>query len=305
MFNSTFQEIFNWGKKWIGFLLFIACSIAIYQQIISNENWNQWLPYMQTQAQQISFVDVFVMILLLIINFTIESIKWWHLIHQNNGIGWTKVFQSVLVGQAFAFFTPNRVGEYAGRILYLDEGSKVKGIAQMAWASYSQLLITLCVGVIALFWNQSLYPWLSWLGPLFATVALIFYFIQIKWPGRLAVFSILQIPSTSKWFLLLLSFLRYLIFTLQYVWGAHMLGIEIPFWSLISSVTFLFLCLTILPTIGMTEIVVRGQLLLLILAPWCNSPIKIISLSSLIWGVNFLVPSILGALFLLSFRLKR
>jgi hypothetical protein len=80
---------------------------------------------------------------------------------------------------------------------------------------------------------------------------------------------------------------------------------EIPFWVLGSSIAVLFLFLSILPTISITELVVRGQLLLLILAPWYSNGLMIIVLSSLIWAVNFLLPAIIGACLLLGFRLKQ
>lgn len=84
-----------------------------------------------------------------------------------------------------------------------------------------------------------------------------------------------------------------------------MLQMNIDFISIAISVSILFLFLSILPTISITELVVRGQLLLLILAPFCHDKMMIISLSSIIWGVNFLLPSIIGAILLLGYRLNR
>lgn len=72
-----------------------------------------------------------------------ESIKWKLVLAELSPITILKSYKSVLVGQAFAFFTPARSGDYVGRILFLEAGNKLKGLAQMAWASYAQLLITL------------------------------------------------------------------------------------------------------------------------------------------------------------------
>ena len=76
-----------------------------------------------------------------------ESIKWKLVLAELSPITILKSYKSVLVGQAFAFFTPARSGDYVGRILFLEAGSKLKGLAQMAWASYAQLLITLFFGL--------------------------------------------------------------------------------------------------------------------------------------------------------------
>jgi hypothetical protein len=175
----------------------------------------------------------------------------------------------------------------------------------MAWTSYAQLLVTIMVGTVALFWNAPFFPWLKWASPFIAVVAIIVFFYDRQWKGLLGVLNKLQIPTQSKITLLALSFLRYGVFTFQYAWVAKMLGMEIPFWVLGSSIAVLFLFLSILPTISITELVVRGQLLLLIVAPWYPNELMIIVLSSLIWVVNFLIPAIIGACLLLGFRLKQ
>jgi hypothetical protein len=51
--------------------------------------------------------------------------------------------------------------------------------------------------------------------------------------------------------------------------------------------------------------VVRGQLLILILTPFYSNKVNIVSLSSIIWGINFLIPSIIGTSLLLGYRIKR
>ena len=295
----------TYGKKSLGFLLFIVCSIAIYTKVLAHENWLEYGSQIRAQFELIPFYDWVLLLALMGCNFLIESIKWKQLVQKNNTISFAKSVGSVFVGQAFAFFTPNRVGEYIGRTIFLDKGNKALGVAQMAWTSYAQLLITILMGSIALFWNLPFLPWLKWVAPLLSVGAFFLFFYRKQFSGRAAVLNRIQIPTPAKASLLLLSFLRYLVFTAQYLWAAQMLGMDIPIFSLVSSVAVLFICLTILPTISITELVVRGQLLLLILAPWYHNQIMIVSLSSLIWVVNFLLPAIIGTLLLLGFRLNR
>ena len=189
--------------------------------------------------------------------------------------------------------------------MFLETGNKAKGVAQMAWTSYAQLLVTIIIGTVALFWNSPFFPWLKWASPLIAILAVIVFFYDRQWKGWMTFLNKLQIPTQSKITLLLLSFLRYSVFTFQYAWAAKMLGMEIPFWVLGSSIAVLFLFLSILPTVSISELVVRGQLLLLILAPCYPNEAMVIVLSSLIWVVNFLMPAIIGACLLLGFRLKQ
>ena len=305
MFKKAISLIINYGRKWLGFVLFIICCIAIYKEAIANKNWAVFGFEIQQQLLQTAFIYWLILLVLMGFNFSIEALKWKRVVEKNNPISFLKSLRSVFVGQAFAFFTPNRIGEYIGRTMFLETENKAKGLAQMAWTSYAQLLVTIIVGTVALFWNLPFFPWLKWAGPLIALLAIIVFFYDRQWNGWLSVLNKLQIPTHSKITLLALSFLRYCVFTFQYVWAAKMLGMEIPFWVLGSSIAILFLFISILPTISITELVVRGQLLLLILAPWYPNELMIIVLSSLIWVVNFLIPAIIGACLLLGFRLKQ
>jgi hypothetical protein len=105
--------------------------------------------------------------------------------------------------------------------------------------------------------------------------------------------------------LLALSFLRYSVYLMQYTWAAHILNIPIPYIALWVGLAVMFLSLSIVPTISITELVIRGQLILLLLSPWYQNSLMLISLSTIIWAVNFLLPAIIGAFLLLGFRLKQ
>jgi hypothetical protein len=319
MLKGYFQSIISYAKKSIGLLLFLLCSYAIYNQVLSNENSMQYQSILQGLIFKIPFYQWFVLLLLMALNFLFESIKWRIVVSSNNteysnhSISFLKAVKGVLVGQTFAFFTPNRIGEYAGRTLFLEEGNKLIGVSQLAWSSYAQLLITIIVGSIALTMHIGYYDWINGnllIGarivlPITLILSLVLFFYKYEWKGRLHFLNILQIQTGIKLYLLSLSFFRYLIFLLQYAWVAYMLQMQIDFISIAFSVAILFLFLSILPTISITELVVRGQLLLLILAPFYHDKMIIISLSSIIWGINFLLPSIIGAILLLGYRLNR
>jgi hypothetical protein len=305
MFKNSVSLLVSFGKKSIGFLLFLVCAVAIYNKVLANENWAQYGEKISQQCSTISLLQWIVLLLLMLMNFLIEAIKWKYVVARNNPISILQSLKSIFVGQSFAFFTPNRIGEYAGRTLFLQDGNKMMGMAQMAWTSYAQLLITIILGSIALMINLPFYPWLQWASPLLGIVATFLFFYRKEWKGWAGNFTILQIPTIIKLKLLGLSFIRYTVFMLQYLWAAHLLGMPIPVIGLVASIAVLFLCLSILPTISITELVIRGQLLLIILAPYYTIKIMIISLSTLIWAVNFLLPAIIGAFLLIGYRLKK
>jgi hypothetical protein len=241
----------------------------------------------------------------LTLNYTIEAIKWKSVIASTNKFNTLQALRAVLVGQAFSFFTPARSGDYVGRTLFLAPGTKLKGITQMAWASYAQILMTICFGCIALFWNLPFLAWLKWVAPLGGIIALFLFFYNQPLKGWLSKLNLLQIPIDLKWKLLALALARYSIYLMQYNWAAQMLSIPVTWLDLSIAVMALLFFLSMIPAISLTDLVIRGQLFLLLMAPFYQNDIMLIALTTLIWIVNFLIPSILGAFLLLGFRLKQ
>ena len=305
MNSSKLKPLLSLGNKLIGFILFVICAIAIYNKVLQNENLNQYGADLKIQLAKIHWSAWLLMACLLTLNYTIEAIKWKSVIASTNKFNTWQSLKAVLVGQAFSFFTPARSGDYVGRTLFLAPGTKLKGITQMAWASYAQILMTICFGCFALFWNLPFLPWLKWVAPLGGCIALFLFFYNQPLKGWLSKINLLQIDTALKWKLLGLALARYTIYLLQYNWAAEMLSIQIGWMDLSIGIMALLFFLSMIPAISLTDLVIRGQLFLLLMAPFYQNDIMLIALTTLIWIVNFLIPSILGAILLLGFRLKQ
>ncbi len=305
MNSSKLKPLLSIGNKLIGFILFVICAIAIYNKVLQNENLHQYGADLKLQLAKIHWTAWTLMGCLLTFNYTIEAIKWKSVIASTNKFNTLQALRAVLVGQAFSFFTPARSGDYVGRTLFLAPGTKLKGITQMAWASYAQIIMTICFGCVALFWNLPFLPWLKWVAPLGGCLALFLFFYNQPLKGWLSKLNLLQIPISLKWKLLALALARYSIYLMQYNWAAQMLALPVSWLDLSIAVMALLFFLSMIPAISLTDLVIRGQLFLLLIAPFYQNDIMLIALTTLIWVVNFLIPSILGAFLLLGFRLKR
>jgi len=135
--------------------------------------------------------------------------------------------------------------------------------------------------------------------------ALWVYFHPGYFKGWLKKLNTFQIDNTLKIKLLILSLFKYMIFVVQYTWVVNMFHIPISFFDLWVALGVLFLALSIIPVISITELVIRGQLIVLLLEPWYNNSLMLICVSTIIWLVNLLLPAIIGAILLLKFRLKQ
>ena len=295
----------SWGNKSIGLILFVVCLVAIYNKVAHNENLNQYSADIRIQFEKVTFFEWAVLVLLFLLNYLMEAIKWQNLLASWSPISIFKSYKSVLIGQAFAFFTPARSGDYVGRILLLPPGSKIKGVAQLAWSSYAQLIITISIGSITLFFNLPFFPWIKWFMPLGLIAALFVYFHPGQFKGWLNKINKLQIENKLKLNLLVISFLKYIVFVLQYTWAVSMLNIPIAPINLWIALGVLFLLLSIIPSISLTDLVIRGQIILVLLEPYYNNSLMLICLSTIIWAVNFLLPAIIGTFLLINFRIKQ
>jgi hypothetical protein len=305
MKDVLLNRLRSWGNKSIGLILFVVCLVAIYNKVAHNENLNQYSADIKIQFEKVTFFEWAVLLLLFLGNYLMEAIKWQNLLASWSPISILKSYKSVLIGQAFAFFTPARSGDYVGRILLLPPGNKMKGVAQLAWSSYAQLIITISIGSIALFFNLPFFPWIKWFMPLGLIAALFVYFHPGQFKGWLNKINQLQIENKLKLNLLGLSFLKYMIFVLQYTWAVKMLNIPIAPIDLWIALGVLFLLLSIIPSISLTDLVIRGQIIVVLLEPYYNNSLMLICLSTIIWAVNFLLPAIIGAFLLINFRIKQ
>ena len=94
--------------------------------------------------------NVAAVMLLMVVNWSLEAIKWKISVKDIQQVSFLKALRAVLSGVSFSVSTPNRVGEYLGRVLYMDDGNRLKTISITIVGSISQLIITLLMGAIGL-----------------------------------------------------------------------------------------------------------------------------------------------------------
>ncbi len=84
------------------------------------------------------------------VNLSLESVKWRILTAKLQRLGFGQAFLSVLAGDVAAVFSPNRLGEVAGRCMFLNEENRLKGISLTVSNGVSQTLAICLFGVPSL-----------------------------------------------------------------------------------------------------------------------------------------------------------
>jgi hypothetical protein len=269
---------------------------------------------------------VWVVLALVPVNWGLESAKWRLLMEPVQPLGRWRSFVATLAGTGIALVTPNRTGEFLGRVLYLDPEHRVAGGFATALGSIAQCVVTLvagAVGLVVLAARSAPLPWSSGgathvLAALALGVAgsgLVCYF-HPGWVRR----ALLRVPILRRTgsatevlerfrgdqlaLVLGISALRYVVFTGQFVLLCLVLNTGLGAVDAALAVAVVYLITTLVPTMFISELGVRGSVALGVLVPLGSAPAAAVAASGLLWSCNVVLPAVVGSVLLLTVRIR-
>src|SRR5690606_36486723 len=121
---------------------------SLYKQIQSQPDLHLSLALIKEAPFGTDAWKLWSVILMVFINWGIEARKWQILIQPVQKMRFITAFKSVITGVTLSINTPNSIGEYGGRILFVKDGNRIKAISLSIAGSISQLIITLIMGCI-------------------------------------------------------------------------------------------------------------------------------------------------------------
>lgn len=256
---------------------------------------------------------------LLPINWFSETLKWKILVSKSEKISLKNAFLSVLAGIVSGFFTPNRVGEMVGRILYLKPENRKSGITLSLLNSFSQNIIIAAFGIPAFVFffgiNENTFSTGKIHYLLFVSITLLicisfFYFLRFylnnSKKGRVSVFlkkymdSLAALTGNDILKIIFITTLRYVIFCLQFYFMLRFFGVELTAYQAIIAIPTTYLLVTFTPSLAFSEAAVRSSFAVLIIGAFSSLEVQIILAGVGIWVVNFVLPLMLGSVLLLQ-----
>jgi hypothetical protein len=301
----------NFLFKWF---VAIAAMVTIWLQLkhLGTEDLKQLLVI--GSGHFMLFVTAF---FLIIVNWGIETVKWKSLIHPIQPLGYRKAVQSVLFGVSVSMFTPNRIGDIGGRLLYIPSSKRPAVAFMNVICAASQWMITIVFGLIALLFL------LERTLAVFGTVPVVFFVITglltfflppliwsyrlriwkwiTKWKWmerRLQVFKPNDGIAPKLWInVLFYSLLRYAVFSLQYGLLLHFFGVVIPVHYMFCLIAGVFFINTVLPSGIITSLGIRGSAALALFGLWSGNSEGIIAATFVLWFFNLVLPAIAGSFF--------
>ena len=320
--NKTIKIFVNY---FLGPLLFVGLSFSIFQQIRHQPHLTQ--SWKEIKEGFVSYKVLYLVfaVLLIFVNWGIETVKWKLLVNSILPIGFFKAYKAVLSGVSFSVALPNRVGEYIGRMVYQPEGGRLKTISLAIVGSIAQLLVTITAGVIGLIVLKKellqAYPqftiWYQFVlyGLLFVLAAIAVFYFYVgavvhffsRWlSSHRFLYLVEALENFNVSFLakiLLLSSIRYCVFLLQYILLFHFFNVQVAAINIVPVMSLVFLALAIIPSIALIEVGLRGEVSLRLMGLFSINSLGIGLTSVTVWFINLIIPAIIGTLFLLNVKL--
>jgi len=330
---SKLQKIVN---LLIQLAIFLVTYLFIYHQVFQKTDLAGLLLTLQDDFVKPEFqTGLLLVISLMLVNWSLEAYKWKYLIGKVEEISFFKSFQAVLTGISVSSFMPNRVGEFFGRIFILKTASRIEGILITVVGSMSQLLITILAGSIALlifipqylsgegFSHGYLYYGIFTLVITLDSI-LVALFFKLSFLTTLKE-RILQngFKRLRKFFrifafyhnrematVMMLSFVRYVVFSTQFYILLLLFEVRIPYFNALVLIALTYFIMTIIPTIALTELGIRGSVALYffglhfgqLFTMTGKNTLGVVAASTLLWMINLGIPALIGTIFV--FRLK-
>lgn len=319
--NKNIKIFINY---FLGPVLFIWLSYALFRQIQRQPHLDETWQRIKESFYTSDLWYLIAALLLMLINWGIETLKWKYAVQHIHPLKFLQAFKAVLSGVSFSVTTPNRVGEYIGRMMYMPDGKRLKIIAVAIIASFSQLLVTLIVGTAgflllkAQLINSELLSGLWYdftaAGLIISTLILTVLYFNISRIEHIVEYwlkssSYLYLIEAARDFsmqrllnLLLLSLLRYGVFIGQYILLFSLFDIDVPLIRLFWLTSLVFLTLAIIPTIALAELGIRGKVAVQLVGLATANTLGILLASVSVWLINLMIPAIAGSILILTIK---
>lgn len=309
-----------WSRKQMNIAFRVAVVIvllaALYIELHSRNNLADIYAVFLQQLRAANWLYLAIVCALMPLNWLFETLKWQPFLRRYDPISLSKAYFAVLAGVSFALFTPNRVGEYAGRLLFVRPENHWKSLIVNAVGGIAQYIVLLSGGALGglwfagqyLQWNQTdLLCAAAFVLPALCVLYYIFFNIRamvsiarrIPLLRRLKPYvrDVVMLEQFQRRELLLILFwsaTRYLIYSTQYVLLLHFFSIKTGFWGAYAGVATIYLLQTVVPLPAIAGLLVRGNLAVFVWAYFGGNELSSLAATFVLWIINLILPALIG-----------
>jgi hypothetical protein len=285
----------------------------IYNQLANNDklDWQKSLIlfHKNQSASGIAFI-----LLLSILNRFFEILKWQNLVTLIHKISLSEATKQVLGGMTTGLFTPNGVGEYAGKALFFEKKDTKKIIFLNLICNGIQMVLTIIFGIFGLLYFNAQYNVITTktvallFGLLIVLCLIPFFLKKITIKGysiEKMIHKINKIPKHIHQKNIFLAICRFLFFSHQYYFLFLAFDVKTPYLIAIAAITSIYFIASSLPTFQFFDFAIKGSVAVYFFGFLGVNEWIVIFVTTLMWFLNVVLPVIIGSYYVLNFKSPR
>lgn len=262
------------------------------------------------------WLALFFVLVLMPINWGLEAYKWRYLLRFFQKMSFGQSFMATLAGLGVSIWIPLRMGEYLGRMVYLKPKKRIKGVIATIAGNFTQLSVTVFMGVQAFSrYGKDLLPDYLQNIPLhfFMLVFVVGILVSLlsiqripailpiqNWPKaiRIGLKSLYFYAPSVLLTALGWSFLRYMVFGLQFFLALMAFGIDLSLWEATLYIPLIYFTQSFIPVMAIFELGIRVAVSIYFLSSFSGDDALILAAGTFIWLINIILPGLVGWLLL-------
>ncbi len=289
-----------------------AAFYFIYRQLAHNDQLD-WEKFTALFKKNQSVGGILFLLLLSFANRLFEILKWQNLVASFRKITLFQATQQVLGALTAGIFTPNGLGEYAGKALFYEKPLAKKIVLLNLVCNGIQMVLTVVLGILGLLYFNAQFDIITTktVGVIAAAILVVvlasFFLKSFAVKGyslEKLIHKINQIPKPIHNKNIVLGLCRYLVFSHQYYFLFLAFDVDLPYLTLMSAITSIYFLASSLPTFQFLDFAVKGSVAVYFFGLLGVNEWIVVFISTLMWLLNVVIPVVIGSYFVLNFKLK-
>ena len=296
----------QFGVFTIKLLIVTAAFYFIYDQLANNDQLD-WQKFAALLQEKQSVIGILFLLSFSVANRFLEILKWQNLVAVIKSITIGEATKQVLGALTAGIFTPNGLGEYAGKAFYFEKLKTKKIIFLNLICNGIQMILTIIFGTIGLF---ILGYWKWAMGIILLSCFLLlasFLSKTIKIKGysiEKLLEKINEIPKSIHQKNIGLAVCRYLVFSHQYYFLFLAFNVDLPYITMMATIATVYFLASSLPSFQFLDFAVKGSVAVFFFGKLGVNEWIVVFISTLMWFLNVVLPVVIGSYFVLKFKPK-
>lgn len=278
----------------------------IYDKLVHDDklSWKQFSGILQ---HKFTISWLLFMFCFSVLNRFLEILKWKNLVLVIENISLYTAAKQVLAGVTAGLFTPNGIGEYAGKALYFPKKETKRVLFLNLICNGIQMVLSIIFGLIGLLYlGYTMYFFV-----LIGIGLLIFSFLFLTKNANIKGYSIAlflekiaEIPKKIHQKNILLAVARYLTFSHQYYFLFLLFGVNIDYFTLMATITTVYFIASSLPSFQFLDFIVKGSVAIWFFDRLNIDEYVVLFISTFMWLLNVVLPVVIGSYFVLIYKTR-